>query len=130
MTAKTAKFLSERLVDKTFKSHVACRIFQESMDPADQCRHYRQGTIFVARAMEAGLKIGTKRATLDVRCPYSTSDPGNHVKLLLHTARRIEAFGSAGGVKLQVKTACKRIEEAIIIYANRNVMLVIAEAAR
>jgi hypothetical protein len=130
MTAKTARWLEERLVDKTFEAHSLCiPLRQDDIDVANQCGHYRSRTIFVARAMESGLKIGKKRATLDVKCPYSTSDAGEHIKLLLFFANRIRSFSSATGVKRQVSDACFRIADAITTYANRNAMQVIAEAA-
>ena len=74
--------------------------------------------------------IGTKRATLDVKCPYSTSDAGRHTKLLIFMAERINLFASAKGVKTQQRDALYRICEVIRVYAHRNAMQVIAEAAR
>jgi len=123
MTAKTGTFIRESLVDKTFNDHFT----KKQCDPNVPCVHVETGTLAVARTVESGIKVGTKRATLDLRCPYSMKNPLKQVLLLKNLASRIEAFSA--DQKNQLQTACARIVEEIRKYADRNAMQVIAEAA-
>jgi len=123
MTAKTGTFIRESLVDKTFNDHFT----KKQCDASASCIHIETSTLMVARTVEAGIKIGTKRATLDLRCPYSMENSLNQVLLLKILATRIEAFSM--DQKNQLQVACIRIAEEIYKYADRNAMQVIAEAA-
>jgi len=86
MTAKTATFIREKVVDLTFNDH-----YKRCADDPDCC-HIESGNLAVARIVEAGIKIGKKRATLDLACPYSQIDPAKHVRLLEDVAGRILDF--------------------------------------
>jgi len=127
MTAKTGTFIRESLVDKTFNDHFTKN--KCVLDPGclTMCSHEESGTLLVARTVEAGIKVGKKRATLDLACPYSLPEPHKQVWLLKHIAQRIEAFSK--DEKRQLRSACVRIVEEIRKYADRNAMQVIAEAA-
>ena len=125
MPAKTATFLVVSLVDKTFNDHF------KKCDPARAkrgCGHTDSGSLQVARLVEVGMKIGTKRATLDLPCPYSLSDPQEQIEVLKDLAKRIDAFSE--NEKFQRRSACLRMRDEVLAYANRNAMQVIAEAAR
>jgi hypothetical protein len=122
MTAKTATFIREKVVDSTFDDHYA-----KCADDPD-CHHIESGNLDVAREVEAGIKIGKKRATLDLACPYSQSDPPKQAKLLENVANRIFSFAD-GAKKRQLIAACTRVAREIEIYAHRNAMEVLAEAS-
>ena len=123
LTAKTATLIREKLVDKTFNHHYNNCVGDE-LEPA--CTHVESGSLFVARLVEAGLKIGKKRATLDLTCPYSTNDPEGHIQTLHVFCWRLREF--AKPMKAQTRTACFRIAEIAENYAERNAMEVLAEA--
>ena len=123
MTAKTGTFIRESLVDKTFEDHFT----KKKCAPDEVCGHVESGTLSVARTIEAGIKVGKKRATLDLACPYSLPEPHKQVRLLKHIAQRLEDFSKTE--KRQLHTACARIVEEVRKYADRNAMQVIAEAA-
>lgn len=126
MTAKTAQFIVECVVDKTFKDHYGkCKPY---LAEGIVCTHIGSGNLDVARAVEAGIKVGKKRATLDLACPYSTSDPQEQIHLLELIAVRLAGFSKAKA-SMQVDAACSRIVGEILNYAHRNAMEVIAEAA-
>jgi hypothetical protein len=125
MTAKTAKFI-EDIADKTFTAHARqC----DEVDPADMdgCPHEQSGSLPAAQLLARGLKIGKKRATLDVKCPYSLDDPQERIRILKILAKRMRAFLT--GEKRQLRDAVNRIADEIEAYADRNAMQVIAEAA-
>jgi hypothetical protein len=122
MTAKTATFLREKVVDKTFNDH-----YDRCADDPD-CHHHESGNLAVARTIEAGIKIGKKRATLDLACPFSQSVPLKHSLLLEDIASRIAEF-AVFAKKKQLRTACDRVVDEIRRYARRNAMEFIAEAA-
>lgn len=128
MTAKTARFIRSNLIYKTVDHHVAhCEETPEWLD-GEECKHERSKSLPVAHLLAHGLKIGKKRATLDIQCPYSTDDPEKQVKLLKHAANRLIFF--VDNEKRQLQDAMRRISDEILDYANRNAMQVIAEAAR
>lgn len=122
ITAKTATLIREKLVDKTFNDHYK-KCVNESFDP--DCSHVESGSLFVARLVEAGIKIGKKRATLDLMCPYSTNDPEGHVQTLLCFSWRLREFSKK--MKQQTRAACFRVAEVVENYAKRNAMQVLAE---
>ena len=127
MTAKTGAFIRKSLVDKTFEDHFTKK--KCALDPTGLtlCSHESSGTLLVARTIEAGIKVGKKRATLDLSCPFSLAEPHKQVRLLKHIAERLESFSK--DEKRQLHSACARIVEEIRKYADRNAMQVIAEAA-
>jgi hypothetical protein len=131
MTAKTAAFIVECVVDKTFNDHYSkCNPTLTVGGRNDYvCTHVTSGNLDVARAVESGMKIGKKRATLDLACPFSTNESHKQIKLLKNTAWRVSEFAKMGGVSDQVRNACERIVSEITDYAHRNAMEVIAEAA-
>jgi hypothetical protein len=121
-TARTGEFLRSSLVETTFKDHARnC-----GSDP--KCRHIESGTLEIARAFENYLRIGKKRASLRLPCPYSTPKPVAQICLLQEMAERIRSFAKARA-KQAVREACERIADEIDAYAGRNAMQVIAEAA-
>lgn len=122
MTAKTALWIEKNLIDKTLKDH-----YDKCADPTLGCHHQTSHSLAVARLLESGLKIGKKRATLDLPCPYSTETPRVQCAHYASAARRIISFSTKE--KKQLRAACVRICAEITIYANRNAMQVIAEAA-
>jgi hypothetical protein len=121
-TAKTGELLSTCLVDKTFKDH-----YYPGNKCADDpnCRHV--GTLPIARLIEAGLKIGKKRATLDIPDPYCTGDSPGVIKLLKSTAGRVRQFADAQ--KRQQKNAFERLADEIEAFADRNPLMVLADIA-
>lgn len=123
LTAKTAKFLEASLVDKTFEAH------QRMCDPdaTEDCIHRISRSMDVAELFARGLKIGKKRATLDLQCPYSLDDPRDRIQVYEVMAGRMRDF--ANGEKRQLVDAVNRISGEILKYARRNAMQVIAEAA-
>jgi hypothetical protein len=127
LTAKTAELIRERLVDKTFDDHFVKK--KCAIDPTGltQCSHQSSGTLDVARLVEAGIKIGKKRATLDLACPYSTNNATKHAYLLKQLATRLRMFASAEKMKDQTRTAFNRAANEIQAYAERNAMEVLAE---
>lgn len=125
MSAKTAKWLRESLVDRTLQDHEKCD--PEAEEP---CIHVRSWNLPVALHFEAGIKINKKRATLDIQCPYSTENAQGQILLFKYMADRIKAFAHAQGVHKQQREAAMRVRDEILAYANRNAMQVIAEAAR
>jgi len=126
MSAKTAKIMVELFVDKTFNDHHAKNCVGRA-DPDEPCIHEWSGTLEIARELEAGFKIGQKRATLDIRCPYSTEDHKKHHDLLLKMVVRILQLPE--GLHRQQVEAIQRVATEITRYAERNAMQVIAEAA-
>jgi hypothetical protein len=124
LTAKTAKLIRACLADKTFNDHYK----KCSLDPTGLtlCSHQQNGNLAVARLVEAGIKIGKKRATLDVPCPYSTSDAEAHVQVLDRVVARLHAFSK--NMKGQTRAAFLRAAAEIDAYAHRNAMQVLAEA--
>jgi hypothetical protein len=128
MTAKTAQKIEEWLVDKTFFDHKR-RCLGKPAWPisVSECPHRETLSLDVAEAIARGLVINSKRATLDIKCPYSTADADESIRVLMTMAGRLRDFSR--GEKRQLKDACFRVAEEIEAYANRNAMLVIAEAA-
>ena len=122
MTAKTAKFISAKLVDLTFKDH-----YEKCADDP-QCTHILSSNLEIARTIEAGLVIGSKRAHLDLACPYSTTDSQWHTQLLVNISYRLNYF-LVSTLKKQLRVAGERVAKEIRAYADRNAMQVIAEAA-
>lgn len=130
LTAKTAKFLEESLADKTFSAHQRmCVRGREVKWPveAETCVHEVSRSLDVAQLFARGLKVGEKRATLDLQCPYSLDDPQDRIQVYEIMAGRMRDF--AKGEKRQLAEAIHRIAKEIEAYAHRNAMQVIAEAA-
>lgn len=128
MSAGTARFLDEKLVRRTFFEH---HLIKKCADSSDPCVHEITGSLYVARLLDVELTIGSKRATLTLRCPYSTLNPPAHAALLRSVARRICVFsGDTVNVHRQTSEALMRIASEITAYADRNAMQVIAESAR
>ena len=122
MTAQTANWIMENIVDSTFKDHY------DKCEEGVLCYHLEFNTLGVARMLESGFKIGKRRATLDIHCPWSQSDPVAHKKLLLDTCERFADF-SVKKLTSRKQKVIERLVEEIRTYANRNEMQVIAEAA-
>ena len=127
LTAKTGELLRSCLVDKTFNDHFSVGKC-EAADALGPCIHERSGTLAVARLIEAGIKIGTKRATLDIPDPYcGGGDPAKQVKVLKQVAERMRAF--AKSQKRQQQKAFTRLADEIDTYADRSPLVVLAEIA-
>ena len=122
MTARTARVLRTFVVKRTMDDHE-----MKCLALAEPCRHLKSGTLACARAVEAGLEIGKKRATLDLQCPYSFEDYAPQIEMLDTLAKRILMFSK--DEKQQVREAFERIADEISRYAHRNPMEVIAEAS-
>jgi hypothetical protein len=118
MTAKTAKVIQEYVVDRTFDDH------SKKCQGVENCPH---DNLPGARAVEAGLETGVKRATLDLTCPYSFEDPDAQIAILEKLANRLKGIGQ--NQKGQVQVALLRIADEVLAYARRNPMVVLAEAA-
>ena len=125
LSAKTAEWLRSTVVNLTLKDHGKCDPERE-----EPCKHEKNLNLEVALAFEAGLKVGKKRATLDIRCPYSTDDYKAHIKMLERMEVRIHDFANAATTHGQQARAAFKICKKIHAYAHRNAMQVIAEAAR
>lgn len=120
LTAKSAKVIQEYVIDRTFNDH------GKKCDPSNtDCPHAL--SLPGARAVEAGLVIGKKRATLTLQCPYSFEDANAQMELLVGLALRLKGIGQIQ--KGQVQAALYRVSDEISVYALRNPMVVIAEAA-
>lgn len=128
MPAKTATFLVVSLVDKTFNDHFKKCMGLPLTNGIAMCSHEGSRSLHVARLVEVGMKIGTKRATLDLPCPYSLADPQEQIVILKILAKRIDEFSTSE--KKQRRSACLRMRDEVLAYAERNAMQVIAEAAR
>jgi hypothetical protein len=125
MTARTAKVLQEYVVDRTYKDHENKCVGRVLNEP---CPHAT--SMPGSRAVDTGLVVGKKRATLDLDCPYSFDDieeQNAQIKMLENLAERIKRIGETR--KGQVNEALVRISDEILAYAQRNPMVVIAEAA-
>ena len=118
-TAKTGELIRELLVDRTMKDHYT----QGKCDTT--CHHI--ATLPIARLIEANIKIGKKRATLDIPDPYCSGDDAATIKLLKETAERLRQF--AGGQKQQQQTAFTRLADEIQSFAERNPLMVLADIA-
>lgn len=121
MTARSAKVLKKFVVDRTFDDHAA------KCQGVENCPH---DNLPGSRAVDVGLQIGKKRATLDLDCPYSfdgIEEQNAQIEMLRKLAIRIKGIGQTQ--KGQVHAALLRIHDEIIAYAERNPMVVIAEAA-
>lgn len=151
LTAKTAEAIRKMIVDVTFDDHYrrVCILCDISFTPkkgychkcggagdrtrhpeceqGTSCIHVKSGSLQVARLIEAGIKVGKKRATLDIPCPYSSGDPNEAIITLLNASGRIILF--AASEKKQLRLACERVAGEIKVYANRNAMEVLADAA-
>lgn len=130
LTAKTAKFLEASLVDKTHEAHQRMCVHKKKVKwpvEAEDCIHRISRSMDVAELFARGLKIGEKRATLDLQCPYSLDDPQDRIQVYEVMAGRMRDF--AKGEKRQLADAIHRISKEIEAYAHRNAMQVIAEAA-
>ena len=124
-TAKTGEILRECLVDKTFNDHFGGKCGDES-----PCKHERSGTLAVARLVESAIRIGEKRATLDIPDPYCTPDYEVTIRVLKQLAERVRQFaGSSVVTKNQQKNALTRLAEEIQSYAERNPLMVLADIA-
>lgn len=126
LKAKTAKAIVEQLVDKTFNDHAnKCWVKNyERFDP--DCGHHKRKTLQVARLIESNIKIGVKRATLDIPCPYAQGDAEDQIKTLNIMVIRLRAF--AQHQTTQCRLAWEAAADQIDAYANRNAMEVLAEA--
>ena len=143
LTAKTAKLISESLVDKTFQDHYAMvcarcntvfsgkratcrhpeceseeRLWKRPECGEGTCHHIKGGSLDVARMVEAGMKIGKRRATLDL--PFEKGH-------LLKFVDRLLAFADTWPGR--VKEAAERIATEVERYANRTPLEVLAECA-
>jgi hypothetical protein len=126
LKAKTAKLIVEKLVDKTFADHQA-KCWDEENERFDpDCGHHRRGSLQVARLIDAHIKIGVKRATLDVPCPHARGDADAQIKTLNFLAVRLRDFGK--DLSAQCRRAWNAAADEIEAYANRNAMEVLAEA--
>lgn len=121
MSAKTAQVIVE-LGRRTDADHRA-----KCADIDGPCPH-DGGNLAVADLIRNSIKIGQKRATLDLPDPYASDDFAMGIKVLHLFAERVKIF--ARREKQQTTTALERIAEEAIHYANRNPLEVIAEAAR
>lgn len=126
LTAKTGELLRSDLVDKTLNDHYGSTKC-EHPDSSEPCVHERSGSLAVARMVEAGIKIGEKRATLDVPDPYCVSDTSGTIKTLRTLAHRLRSF--AGAWKRQQQIAATRLADEIEAYADRNPLTVLADYA-
>jgi hypothetical protein len=117
------------VVDKTLKDHYKKCVPHLHFPEDIVCSHVGSGNLDVARAVESGIKVGKKRATLDLQCPYSLPDPTRQIILLKMIAMRISNFSKIGGLSMQVRKACERVVSEIYDYAHRNAMEVLAESA-
>jgi hypothetical protein len=121
MTAKSARVIQKFVVERTLEDHAAKCVGREN------CPH---DNLPGSRAVDVGLKIGKKRATLDLQCPYTFDEieqQNAHISMLKKLADRIK--GIAQLQKEQVQDALLRVHDEIVTYADRNPMVVIAEAA-
>lgn len=118
MTAGVATVIYDFVVSKTFNDH-------EKKCGSEPCPH--SSNLPGSRQVEAGIKIGVKRATLDLPCPYSTHDPEAQIQMMERLAWRIQEIGKTQG--LQTAEAMYRVCGQIISYARRNPMVVIAESS-
>ena len=143
LTAKTAKLIYENLVGLTFREHygmvcAACswavseteevcrnkgcgateRVRKHRSCETDECLHTESGTLVIAKMLESGMKIGKKRATLDL--------PDDKDRLLLFVAR-LRLFAKEW--PKQVKAAAMRIADDAENYAERSPLHRLAECA-
>ena len=127
-TAKTGELLRELLVDKTFKDHFSKCDLTKGSKP---CSHKKSGTLGVARLVESAIKVGEKRATLDIPDPYCTPDYEVTIRLLEQTATRIRSFADSrlAVTKRQQRESLTRLAEEIQSYAERNPLMVLADIA-
>jgi hypothetical protein len=120
LKAKTARYVRESLVDKTFNDH-----YKKCADDPDCC-HNESRSLHVARLVEANITVGKKRAYLDVPCPWFQSNPVDHVNLLETLVSRLRAFAEVAK-NHGTRDACLRAANEIDDYAHRNAMEVLAE---
>jgi hypothetical protein len=121
LTAKSARVIQKFVVERTLEDHASKCVGREN------CPH---DNLPGSRAVDVGLKIGRKRSTLDLMCPYTFDDveqQNAHVAMLKKLANRIKGIGEIQHA--QVGEALLRIHDEIMAYADRNPMVVIAEAA-
>lgn len=125
MTARTGRVIHNYIVNRTFEDHAKKCVGRVLNEP---CPH--APNLAGSRAVDTGLVVGKKRATLDLMCPYELDDPEEqkeHILTLERLAGRIKDLGHHQ--KEQVQKAMTRICDEILAYARRNPMVVIAEAA-
>ena len=117
-TTVVAEVIKEYVVDRTLEDHA------KKCD-GEPCPHSINlpGT----RQVAAGTRIGSKRARIDLPCPYSTDDAEVQIILLDRLAWRIRDIACLQ--KFQTKEVMFRLSNQIFAFAHRNPMVVIAEAA-
>jgi hypothetical protein len=134
-TAKTGELIREALVDKTFHDHFKSGKCHKAMrskqmgQVIEPCIHETSGTLAIARLVESEIKIGTKRATLDIPDPYCTADADATIKLLGQLAGRLMSYAAIANLKSQTRDAIQRIGEEVQLFADRNPLVVLAEIA-
>jgi len=131
LTAMAARKIREKLVDKTLEDHYSkCVPVKDEgyKDYESDCPHQFPGrSLDVARLVESGIEVGKKRGKLDVPCPYTTSDPKDHIAVLVKLADRLRSFGMTE--PRNMAKAFSRAADEVDAYAHRTEMEVLAEQA-
>lgn len=127
MSGGVAKFLKEKLVDRTLND---CR---KKCDPSSGgCAHRLRGSLQVAHFLEAQLTFTTKRGYLDVPCPFLTTkddeQAARYLNVLEDLVIRIRDFAGMAST-LRTINAVREVAREVDEYRQRNPMEVIAEAA-
>jgi len=111
MSAKTAKVLRNRLVDLTFEDHYM------KCDGSTTCYHAESGSLAVSRFLESALRVGKRRAHLDL-----TEDR----ELIGALVTRLRDFAP---IVLWAGRAFQRIADEAEIWAKRGPLERLAETA-